>query len=157
MKIALLQIGKTSEKYISEGADIFTGRIRKYIPFEIITLPDLRNTRNMPPQEQRLREGEKILRSFTDDDFKIVLDENGKEFSTFEFSGWLEKLFMLPKKRIVFVIGGPWGLSEEVYKKADARLSLSRLTFSHQVVRLLFLEQLYRAFTIIKGEPYHHE
>jgi 23S rRNA (pseudouridine1915-N3)-methyltransferase len=157
MKIALLQIGKTSEKYISDGADLFTSRIRKYIPFEVITLPDLRNTRNMPPQEQRLREGERIIRSFTVDDFKIFLDENGREYSTFEFSGWLEKLFMLPKKRIVFVIGGPWGLSEDVYKKADARLSLSRLTFSHQVVRLLFLEQLYRAFTVIKGDPYHHE
>jgi len=157
MKIALLQIGKTSEKYIKDGAGIFTDRIRKYIPFEVITLPDLRNTRNMPPQEQRLREGERIIRSVTDDDFKIALDENGREYSTFEFSGWLEKLFMFPKKRIVFVIGGPWGLSEEVYKKADARLSLSRLTFSHQVVRLLFLEQLYRALTIIKGDPYHHE
>jgi 23S rRNA (pseudouridine1915-N3)-methyltransferase len=85
MKIALLQIGKTSEKYISDGADLFTSRIRKYIPFEVITLPDLRNTRNMPPQEQRLREGERIIRSFTVDDFKIVLDENGREYSTFEF------------------------------------------------------------------------
>lgn len=156
MKIALLQTGKTSEKYISEGAGIYTNRIRKYIPFETFTLPDIRNTRNMPAQEQRQKEGERIIRFFADDDFIVALDENGKEYATFEFSGWLEKLIMLPKKRLVFVIGGPWGLSEEVYQKADARVSLSRLTFSHQIVRLLFLEQLYRAMTIIKGDPYHH-
>ena len=157
MNIALLQIGKTSEKYISDGTGIFESRIRKYVSFEIFTVPDIRNTRNMPVQEQKVKEGERIIRFFKSDDFIVLLDEKGKENSTIEFSGWLERIFMVPKKRIVFVIGGPWGFSAEVYRKADLTLSLSRLTFSHQLVRLLFLEQLYRALTIIKGDPYHHE
>ena len=157
MKIVLLQIGKTSEKYIEEGISNFSSRIRKYSAFEIFTLPDIRNTRNMPAREQKIKEAEKILKFLKNDDFLVALDENGKEFSTLEFSSWLEKALALSKKRVVFVIGGAWGLSDEVLQKADLRLSLSRLTFSHQVVRLLFLEQLYRVFSIIKGEPYHHE
>jgi 23S rRNA (pseudouridine1915-N3)-methyltransferase len=111
----------------------------------------------MPAREQKIKEAEKILKFLKNDDFLVALDENGKEFSTLEFSSWLEKALALSKKRVVFVIGGAWGLSDEVLQKADLRLSLSRLTFSHQVVRLLFLEQLYRVFTVIKGEPYHHE
>jgi 23S rRNA (pseudouridine1915-N3)-methyltransferase len=157
MKIVLLQIGKTSEKYIEEGISNFSSRIRKYSAFEIFTLPDIRNTRNMPAREQKIKEAEKILKFLKNDDFLVALDENGKEFSTLEFSSWLEKALALSKKRVVFVIGGAWGLSDEVLQKAYMRLSLSRLTFSHQVVRLLFLEQLYRVFSIIKGEPYHHE
>jgi 23S rRNA (pseudouridine1915-N3)-methyltransferase len=157
MKIAFLQTGKTSERYLNEGITMFEERIRKYSAFEILTVPDLRRTRNLPAQEQKIREGEQILRFFRNDDYIVILDEKGKEFSTIEFSSWLEKIFMLQKKRIVFVIGGAWGFSEEILKKADMSVSLSRLTFSHQMVRLLFLEQLYRAFTVIKGEPYHHE
>ena len=157
MKIALLQTGKTSEKYLTEGITVFEERLRKYSAFEIFTIPDIRNTRNMTAQEQMGREGEQILRFLRLDDYMVILDRKGKEFSTLEFSSWLEKMFMLQKKRIVFVIGGAWGFSEEIRKKADMILSLSRLTFSHQIVRLLFLEQLYRAFTVIKGEPYHHE
>jgi len=157
MKIALLQTGKTSEKYLAEGISIFGERLRKYSAFEIFTVPDIRNTRNMTAQEQMIKEGEQILRFLKLDDYMIILDRKGKEFSTLEFSSWLEKMFMIQKKRIVFVIGGAWGFSEEIRKKADMSLSLSRLTFSHQIVRLLFLEQLYRAFTVLKGEPYHHE
>jgi 23S rRNA (pseudouridine1915-N3)-methyltransferase len=157
MKIALLQTGKTSERYLTEGIRIFEERIRKYTSFEIFTVPDLKKTRNMPCREQQTREGEQILRFCKNDDYVVILDEHGKEFSTVELSSWLGKTIMTQKKRIVFVIGGAWGFSNEVYEKADMRLSLSRLTFSHQMVRLLFLEQLYRAFTIIKGEPYHHE
>jgi 23S rRNA (pseudouridine1915-N3)-methyltransferase len=157
MKIVLLLTGKTSEKYIEEGMVSFSNRVRKYTAFDIITLSDIRNTRNMPAQEQKIREGNKILQFLGKDDFLVVLDEKGKEFSTLEFSSWLEKILALSKKRIVFAVGGAWGLSDEVFQKAGLRLSLSRLTFSHQVVRLLFLEQLYRAFTVIKGEPYHHE
>jgi 23S rRNA (pseudouridine1915-N3)-methyltransferase len=157
MKIALLQIGKTSDRYLKEGIAIFEERIRKYSAFEIITVPDIKRTRNLPEREQKTREGEQILRCFRDDDFIVILDARGKEFSTIGFSEWLEKCFMLQKKRILFVIGGAWGFSEDVLKKADANLSMSRLTFSHQMVRLLFVEQLYRAFTIMKGEPYHHE
>jgi len=157
MKIALLQTGKTTDKHIAEVVDLYASRIKKYSVFEIITLPDLKNTRNMSVQEQKMKEGKKIIQSIIVDDYVILLDERGKELRTVEFSGWVEKIFMLPKKRIMFVIGGPWGFSDEVYGRADFRMSLSKMTFPHQLVRLLFLEQLYRVFTIIKGEPYHHE
>jgi len=156
MKISLLQTGKTTDKNMAELVDLYANRIKKYSVFEIITLPDLKNTRNMPVQEQMIKEADKILQSISNDDYIILLDEKGKEFRTIEFSGYLEKIFFLPKKRIVFIIGGPWGFSKEVYSKADFKMSLSKMTFPHQLVRLLFLEQLYRVFTIIKGEPYHH-
>jgi len=157
MKIVLLVTGKTTQKYIEEGMVNFSNRVRKYAVFDIIAIPDIRNTRNMPAREQKIKEGEKILQFLGKDDFLVVLDEKGKEFSTLEFSSWLEKFFALSRKRIVFAVGGAWGFSDEVLQKADLLLSLSRLTFSHQLVRLLFLEQLYRAFTVIKREPYHHE
>ena len=157
MKITLLQTGKTTDKHISELVDLYSNRIKKYTGFEIITIPDVKNTKNMPIQEQRIKEATKIIQSVTDDDYIILLDERGKELRTLEFSGVLKKMFFLPKKRIVFIIGGPWGFSEAVYKRADFKMSLSKMTYPHQLVRLLFLEQLYRVFTIIKGESYHHE
>jgi len=157
MKIILIQTGKTTEKYISDGVEEYSSRIRKYNPFEIITLAELKNTKSMPVAEQKLKEGRKILESVGADDFAIILDEKGKEFTTSEFAGQLGKIFLQSKKRIVFLIGGPYGFSDEVYKRADMKMSLSRLTFSHQMVRLLFTEQLYRVFTVIKGDPYHHE
>jgi 23S rRNA (pseudouridine1915-N3)-methyltransferase len=157
MKIALLQTGKTTDKNISAVADLYSSRIKKYSAFEIITLPELKNTKNMPVPDQKIREGKRILQSVSSDDYVILLDEKGKELKTVDFSDLLGKIFLLQKKRIVFVIGGPWGFSEEVYNRADLKMSLSRMTFPHQLVRLLFLEQLYRSFTIIKGEPYHHE
>jgi 23S rRNA (pseudouridine1915-N3)-methyltransferase len=157
MKIVLIQIGKTGEKFICNGIDEYSNRIRKYTVFEIVTIPDLKNTRNMPVAEQKLKEGEKICKLLNRDDFVILLDEKGKIFSTTEFSEQLSSIFMLARKRIVFVIGGPFGFSDEPYKRADLKLSLSRFTFSHQLVRLLFTEQLYRVFTVIKGDPYHHE
>ena len=157
MKIVLLQMGKTTEKHVAEGVELYSARIRKYSDFEIITLPDIKNTRNMPLQEQKLKEGRKIMESVGKEDFVVLLDEKGKEFRTIEFAGWLKERLIVPKRRLVFVIGGPWGFSEEVSRIADKQISLSRMTFPHQLVRLLFIEQLYRAFTIIKGEPYHHE
>jgi 23S rRNA (pseudouridine1915-N3)-methyltransferase len=157
MKIVLLQTGKTTDKNMSELVDLYSNRIKKYIAFDIVTLPDIKNTKNMPVAEQKAKEAIKIIQSLTDDDFVILLDEKGKELKTVEFTGTLEKMFFLPKKRIVFIIGGPWGFSETVYARADYKMSLSKMTFPHQLVRLLFLEQLYRVFTIIKGEPYHHE
>jgi 23S rRNA (pseudouridine1915-N3)-methyltransferase len=157
MKTALLQIGKTSDKYIIEGVEGYSNRIRKYTGFDIVTVPDLKNTRNMRMTEQMTKEGEKICLLLTRDDYVVLLDERGKEFTTIEFSEQLEKLFVLPKKRVVFVIGGPYGFSPEVYKRADLEMSLSRMTFSHQLVRLLFAEQLYRVLSIMKGDPYHHE
>ncbi|HEX2976318.1 MAG TPA: 23S rRNA (pseudouridine(1915)-N(3))-methyltransferase RlmH [Bacteroidales bacterium] len=157
MKIALLQTGKTVDRNISESSDDYASRIKKYIGFEVITVPDLKNTRNMPPNEQKLREGKKIIQAISAEDYVVLLDEKGKEFRTVEFASALERIFMLPKKRIIFIIGGPWGFSDEVYSRADMKMSLSKMTFPHQLVRLLFLEQLYRAMTVIKGEPYHHE
>jgi 23S rRNA (pseudouridine1915-N3)-methyltransferase len=157
MKIVLLQTGKTGDKFINDGVNEYTGRIRKYTGFEIITIPELKHTRNMPIAEQKSKEGEKICRLLNAEDFVVLLDEKGNEFSTVKFSEQLEKIFMLAKKRIVFVIGGPYGFSPEVYARADLRLSLSQMTFSHQLVRLLFAEQLYRVLTVIKGDPYHHE
>jgi 23S rRNA (pseudouridine1915-N3)-methyltransferase len=157
MKIAFMQIGKTTDNNMSELVDLYSKRIKKYIPFEVITIPELKNTKNMPVQEQQMKEAGKIIQSLSVDDYVVLLDERGKEYRTIEFSSFLEKTFLLPKKRIIFIIGGPWGFSEAVYAKADQKISLSKMTFSHQMVRLLFLEQLYRVFTIIKGEPYHHE
>ena len=157
MKIALLQTGKTTDKNIEELVGLYSKRIKKYSVFEIITLSDVKNTRNMPVPEQKIKEASKILQSVNEDDYIILLDERGKELRTLEFSSALEKAFFMPKKRIVFVIGGPWGFSQSVYDRADYKMSLSKMTYPHQLVRLLFLEQLYRVFTIIKGEPYHHE
>ncbi len=157
MKIALLQTGKTTDRHVAEGVEIYSARIRKYSGFDIITIPDLKNTRNMSVTEQKVREGRKILESVNRDDYIVLLDERGRELRTVELADWIQKRFTMTGKRIMFVTGGPWGVSEEVYNAADFRLSLSRMTFPHQLVRLMFLEQLYRAFTIIKGEPYHHE
>lgn len=157
MRIAILQTGKTTEKHISEGVEIYASRLKKYAGFEIITIPDLKDTKKMPVKEQKVREGKKIMEALGRDDFVVLLDEKGKEFSTAEFAKWLQKASLLQGKRLVFVIGGPWGFSEEVYAAAGLKLSLSKMTFPHQLVRLLFAEQLYRAFTVIKGEPYHHD
>ena len=157
MKIALVQTGKTTDKHVAGIADLYLSRIRKYTAFEIITLSDLKNSGNLPVQEHKMKEGKKIIQTVSNDDYVVLLDERGKELRTIELSGWMEKTFMISRKRIVFVIGGPWGFSDEVYERADFMISLSKMTFPHQLVRLLFLEQLYRVFTIIRGEPYHHE
>jgi 23S rRNA (pseudouridine1915-N3)-methyltransferase len=157
MKIALVQTGKTTDKHVAGIADLYLSRLRKYTPFEIITLPDIKNSGNLPVQEHKIKEGKKIIQTVSNDDYIVLLDEKGKELRTVEFSDWMGKTFMISVKRIVFIIGGPWGFSDEVYARADFMISLSKMTFPHQLVRLLFLEQLYRAFTIIRGEPYHHE
>jgi 23S rRNA (pseudouridine1915-N3)-methyltransferase len=157
MKIALLQTGKTTEKHIAEGLNLYSTRIRKYCDFEIITMPDLKNTRNISVGEQKIKEGKRIIQACGKDDYVVLLDERGRELMTKEFAEWIRKRSMVSGKRLVFVIGGPWGFSDEVYDLADFRLSLSKMTFPHQLVRLLFAEQLYRVMTILKGEPYHHD
>ncbi len=157
MKIVLIQTGKTTDSNIAAGVEDYSKRISRYTSFDIITVPDLKNTKNMPAEEQKQKEAEKVIPNIMNDDFLIILDEKGKEFTTREFSAQLEKLFMMSRKRIVFLIGGPYGFSDSIYKRADMKLSLSKMTFSHQVVRLLFTEQLYRAFSVIKGDPYHHD
>ena len=157
MKLVLLMTGKTTQSWIKEGVDEYQKRIAKYARFEIIAVPDTKNPGNRPAEWVREKEAERILPAIRADDYTVLLDEHGKTFSTTELASWLEKSMLLPKKRIVFVIGGPWGFHESVRSRADHVLSLSKLTFSHQVVRLLFAEQLYRALTVIAGDPYHHE
>lgn len=157
MKIALIQTGKTTDKYIAGSMDLYFSRINRYLSFEIVTLPEIKNSATLPVPEQKIREGKKMIQSLGADDYVVLLDERGQEFRTIEFSEWMGKTFMISRKRIVFVIGGPWGFSDEVYRRADLMISLSKMTFPHQLVRLLFLEQLYRVLTIIRGEQYHHE
>lgn len=157
MKLVLLMTGKTTQPWIKEGVEEYHKRIAKYARFEIIPVTDIKNPGNRPSDWVREKEAEKILPAIRTDDFTVLLDEHGKTCSTAELAAWLEKSMLLPKKRIVFVIGGPWGFHESVRARADYILSLSRLTFSHQVVRLLFAEQLYRVLTVIAGDPYHHE
>jgi 23S rRNA (pseudouridine1915-N3)-methyltransferase len=157
MKILFLQTGKTTDRNIAGIADLYFSRIKRYNSFEIITLQDIKNAGSTPVSDLRIKEGKRIIEALLKDDFVVLLDERGKEFSTVEFSEWLSKMLMTSRKRLVFIIGGAWGFSDEVYSRADLMLSLSRMTFPHQLVRLLFLEQLYRSFTVIKGEPYHHE
>lgn len=156
MRITLIQTGKTRDRFIEAGVEEFRKRLMRYIPFGIETIPDLKKQKNMTMKEVQDNEGDLLLKRFRSDDHVILLDERGREHTSISFAEYLNGL-QGKVKHLLFVIGGPYGFSEAVYRRADARLSLSRLTFSHQMVRLIFMEQLYRAFTILKGEPYHHE
>lgn len=157
MVIELIVIGKTDSKEIAALIETYARRVNFYCRFALTTLPDVRNTKNLTVKQQRTAEGESILRQVAEGDFVTLLDERGDEMRSVEFAFWLQKRMNSGLKRLVLVIGGPYGFSEEVYKRADARLSLSRMTFSHQIVRAIFAEQIYRAFTILNNEPYHHE
>lgn len=156
MKILLLVIGKTDEDYLITGIKKYVGRLGHYVSFEMKEIPDIRNRKTLSEEQQKKSESFLLLSQFQAGDHVILLDENGKQFTSVEFSENIEKLMASGSKRIVFVIGGPYGFSQEVYAKANAKMSLSPMTFSHQMVRLIFVEQLYRAFTILKSEPYHH-
>lgn len=156
MKTLLILVGKTTSKHFQAGISDYTGRISHYMPFELITIPELKNTRNLSEEQQKTAEGELILKQTQPADTVVLLDEHGSELRSLEFAGWLEQK-QRAARRLVFVIGGPYGFSPAVYARANERLSLSRMTFSHQMVRLIFTEQLYRACTILKGEAYHHE
>ncbi|MBQ1588141.1 MAG: 23S rRNA (pseudouridine(1915)-N(3))-methyltransferase RlmH [Prevotella sp.] len=156
MKTELILVSKTTDKHLAAGIDDYVSRICHYLPFAITVIPELKNTKNMTEEQQKVREGELILQKIQPSDTVVLLDEHGKEFRSIEFADWLQKK-QNTARRLVFVIGGPYGFSESIYKRADELLSLSKMTFSHQMVRLLFVEQIYRACTIIKGEPYHHE
>ena len=157
MKIKLFSIGKTDSDYIKQGVQDYEKRLIHYIPYESVVIPDLKNSKNLTEIQQKEKEGEIIKNYFKDSDFIILLDENGKEYSSLEFSKFIEKKTIEGIKNIAFVIGGPYGFSNEIYKRANTTISLSKMTFSHQMVRLIFVEQLYRAMTIIRGEPYHHQ
>ena len=157
MKILLLAIGKTDEDYLITGIKKYVGRLGHYVSFEMKEIPDIRNRKTMSEEQQKKAESFLLLSQIQPGDFMVLLDENGTQHGSVSFAEWMEKLMASGVKRIVFVIGGPYGFAKEVYAKANAQMSLSPMTFSHQMVRLIFLEQLYRAFTILKGEPYHHQ
>jgi 23S rRNA (pseudouridine1915-N3)-methyltransferase len=157
MNIKLLAIGKTDNKNLQILMDEYAKRLSFYIKFDLEIIPDIKNVKNLSESQQKEKEGELILSKITATDQLILLDENGKTFSSVGFSEELQKKMKSGIKTLVFVIGGPYGFSDEVYKKAAGKISLSLMTFSHQMVRLFFIEQLYRGFTILKNEPYHHQ
>lgn len=156
MKTILLLVGKTTNKHFTACIDDYVSRIGHYMPFELQIVPELKNTKNLSQSQQKEREGELILRQIQESDHVVLLDEHGREYRSIEFADWLQRRSQTAR-RLLFVVGGPYGFSDEVYKRANERISLSKMTFSHQMVRLIFTEQIYRACTIIKGEPYHHE
>lgn len=157
MKITLLTVGKTDKDWVKQGLDIYVSRLKHYVPFSMTEIPELKNVSALSKDQIKTREGELILKNIRTSDDVILLDERGKQYSSMELAGVIRDKMTYGGRDIVFVIGGAYGFSEAVYARADAKLSLSLMTFSHQMVRAIFVEQIYRAFTIIKGEPYHHE
>ena len=157
MNIKLIAIGKTDNKSLQSLIDDYTKRLSFYIKFDLDIIPDIKNVKNLSESQQKEKEGELILSKIAPTDNLILLDENGKSFSSIAFSNELQKKMNAGIKTLVFVIGGPYGFSDAVYAKANGKISLSQMTFSHQMVRLFFIEQIYRGFTILKNEPYHHQ
>ncbi|MEZ4840030.1 MAG: 23S rRNA (pseudouridine(1915)-N(3))-methyltransferase RlmH [Flavobacteriaceae bacterium] len=157
MKIKLLVIGKTDNKNLQQLIDDYQKRLGFYSKFELIVIPDIKNAKNITENQQKEKEGELILKQLDSSDELILLDEKGKQFRSVEFADLLQKKMNSGIKQLLFVVGGPYGFSDKLYKMANAKISLSKMTFSHQMVRLFMVEQLYRAFTILKNEPYHHE
>jgi 23S rRNA (pseudouridine1915-N3)-methyltransferase len=157
VKITLLLVGKTTDSYLNRAIEEYIKRLTRYAAVEITVLPELKNAKNLSIDLQKEKEGIALLNAMENADEVILLDERGTQYSSVEFASFLEKRQLSSVKRLVFVVGGPYGFSPEMYTRANGQLSLSRMTFSHQMIRLLFVEQLYRAMTIIKGEPYHHE
>tara|TARA_B100001059_G_C17502435_1_gene411778 strand:- start:68 stop:541 length:474 start_codon:yes stop_codon:yes gene_type:complete len=156
MTIKLLAIGKTDSGQLQELIEVYEKRLQHYVNFEIDIIPDLKKTKNLSEDQQKEKEGELILKKLAPTDVLVVFDEKGKQFSSVEFSQYLQKKMNSGIKQLVFLIGGPYGFSNAVYAKASGKISLSKMTFSHQMVRLFITEQVYRAFTILKNEPYHH-
>ena len=157
MKITLLVIGKTDNKHLIQLIDDYQKRLNHYVKFTLEVIPDIKNAKNLSKEQQKEKEGELILQKLQQGDQLILLDEKGKEFTSVQFSAYLQKKMNTGLKRLVFVVGGPYGFSQEVYQKALGKISFSSMTFSHQMIRLFVVEQIYRAFTILKGQPYHHE
>ncbi|MCY2688189.1 23S rRNA (pseudouridine(1915)-N(3))-methyltransferase RlmH [Salinimicrobium sp. TH3] len=157
MTIKLLTIGKTDDAALQNLIDTYVNRLGHYNKFELEVIPDLKKTKNLSLDQQKTAEGKQILDKLSPSDFVVLLDENGKQFSSEGFSEYIQKRLNSGMKQLIFIIGGPYGFSEEVYSRANGKLSLSKMTFSHQMVRLFFVEQLYRAFTILRNEPYHHK
>ena len=156
MKIKLLAIGKTDDKNLQVLIDKYQHRLKHYIKFELVIIPDIKNAKNLSEKLQKEKEGNLILKNLQTTDQLLLLDENGKEFNSIAFSNAMQKKMNSGIKQLVFVIGGPYGFSKAVYEKAQGKIALSKMTFSHQMIRLFAVEQIYRAFTILKNEPYHH-
>lgn len=156
MKIQLIVIGKTNQHFVRQGFDEYCKRLKHYYPFELEIIPDIKNCKHLSVEQQKEKEGEMILQSFQPGDYIVLLDERGKEFTSVEFAEFIEKKVLAGLKRLVFVVGGAYGFSSGIYKTAHENIALSKMTFPHQLVRLTFIEQLYRAMTIIHHEPYHH-
>lgn len=157
MKITLLVVGKTTDSLVEKLTEVYNQRLKHYVDFQFVIIPELKNTKSMSEQEQKQREGELILKSIPAGSRVVIMDEHGKEYTSVEFSQKISSFMNSGAKNVFFVIGGPYGFSADVYAAANEKISLSKMTFSHQMVRAIFTEQLYRAMTILKGEPYHHE
>lgn len=157
MKVCLLVIGKTDAAYLRSGIEEYEKRLSRYLPYEMKILPDVKNAKNLEEEVQKEKEGKMLLEEIQRTDWVVLLDDKGRQHSSLEFSNYLAQKMLGGIKRLVFVIGGPYGFSPAVYQRTNEKLSLSKMTFSHQMVRLIFVEQLYRGMTILKGEPYHHE
>ncbi len=157
MKIELWAIGKTSFPYLEEGFSIYQKRLGRYLKFTWTVFSDVKNAKNLSEQELKKKEGQLFLDKIRPQDALILLDENGKQYSSVDFSNFLQRQLLSPQKRLIFIIGGAYGFSDDVYQRANFKISLSKMTFSHQMVRLIFVEQLYRAMTILNNEPYHHK
>ena len=156
MQIKLIAIGKTDDKQLLQLIEQYQKRLKHYVKFALEIIPDIKNAKNLSEKQQKEKEGELILKKINPTDKLILLDENGKQFNSVDFSNYLQKHMNAGVKQLIFVIGGPYGFSEQVYQKAQGKVSLSKMTFSHQMIRLFMVEQLYRGFTILKNEPYHH-
>lgn len=156
MKLTLLVVGKTTDAHLDSLIGDYTKRLTHYVPFQIQVLPDLRNAKSLTQEQVKQQEGEGILKAVTPSTYMVLLDEHGKQYRSVDFAAYTQRL-MASGRDVTFVIGGPYGFSQAVYQRADAQLSISLMTFSHQMIRLLFVEQLYRAMTILHHEPYHHE
>ncbi|GLB53757.1 ribosomal RNA large subunit methyltransferase H [Neptunitalea chrysea] len=157
MNIKILAIGKTDSRELQELIDIYTKRLNFYVKFQIDIIPDIKNSKNLSEAQQKEKEGDEILKRLQPTDLLVLLDEKGKNFTSVQFADYLQKKMNAGTKQLVFVIGGPYGFSEQVYKQAQGKISLSLMTFSHQMVRLFITEQIYRGFTILRNEPYHHQ
>ncbi|WP_166335015.1 23S rRNA (pseudouridine(1915)-N(3))-methyltransferase RlmH [Sphingobacterium chungjuense] len=157
MRVTLLCVGKTDEKYIEEGIAKYTKRLIHYVKFSITVIPDIKNSKNLSQDQQKEKEADLILKQVDNSDTLMLLDEKGQQYRSVDFSKLLDKSMVSNVQHMVVVIGGPYGFSDRVYQRANGLLSLSKMTFSHQMIRLFFVEQLYRAFSIMRGEPYHHE
>jgi len=157
MKIVLVVVGKTNDKYLIEGISDFQKRLKYYLNFEIVEIPNIKNAKNFSESELMKKEGNLILKKIQNSDHLVLLDDKGKNFSEVKFSEKLQQWMLSGKKRVIFLVGGEYGFSQEVYSRGNETLSLSKMTFSHQMVRLFFVEQLYRGYTILNNEPYHHK